>query len=186
MEVCTAGRVDPTWMFAVTRSELRSRIRYSTRSPLSTARFTVSPVRPASCLSLGVAMASLFDAPAANAKNSPVARRDDQPQWQDAASGYLRRIVSPAGIPQPMQIVEVHFPPGRRVAFKASRRDSHIYQQVWVLEGEIEITSDGECYRLCAGDCLAMQLGRPKVFYNPTNKLTRYAVVVASETTLKR
>src|SRR5687768_18375218 len=36
---------------------------------------------------LGVPLASLFDAPAAaQAPGGPVARRDDQPQWQDPAS----------------------------------------------------------------------------------------------------
>src|SRR5688500_16533225 len=68
---------------------------------------------------LGVTLASLFDAPAAaaHAPSGPVARRDDQPQWQDPASGYVRRNVSPPGVPQPMRIVEVQFPPGARVAF---------------------------------------------------------------------
>src|SRR5437660_6766439 len=52
---------------------------------------------------LGVTLASLFDAPAAAAQApGPVARRDGQPQWQDPASGYLRRNVSPPGVPQPM------------------------------------------------------------------------------------
>lgn len=138
--------------------------------------------------SLDVSMASLFDAPAAAAKteSQPIARRHDQPQWRDPASGYLRRIVSPPGIRQPMQIVEVHFPPRRRVAFKATRQDSHIYEQVWVLEGEMEITTDDQSYHLDEGDCLAMQLGRPKMFYNPTRKMTRYIVVVASESLLRR
>src|SRR5436189_1002825 len=58
---------------------------------------------------LGVTLASLFDLPAAApTPSSPVARREEQPQWRDPASGYLRRNVSPAGVPQPMQIVEVH------------------------------------------------------------------------------
>src|SRR5678816_3678632 len=63
---------------------------------------------------LRVTLASLFDAPTATAQaaSGPVSRREDQPQWQDPASGYLRRNVSPPGVPQPMQIVEVHFPPG--------------------------------------------------------------------------
>src|SRR3984885_2166144 len=70
---------------------------------------------------LGVTLASLFDVPATGARalGGPVARRDDQPQWQDPASGYRRRNVSPPGVPQPMQIVEVHFPAGGRVAFEA-------------------------------------------------------------------
>src|SRR5262245_36416083 len=70
---------------------------------------------------LGVTLAWRFEAPATVAKErptGPVARRGDQPQWRDPASGYLRRNVSPAGVPQPMQLVEVHFPPKARVAFE--------------------------------------------------------------------
>jgi transcriptional regulator with XRE-family HTH domain len=132
---------------------------------------------------LGVALASLFDAPAAAAQtpSGPVARREDQPQWQDPASGYLRRNVSPPGVPQPMQIVEVHFPPGGRVAFEASVREMRVYQQVWVLEGGIDITLGEERHRLREGDCLAMQLDGPTMFHNPTRKPTRYAVVIACE-----
>src|SRR5207245_10769068 len=36
---------------------------------------------------LGVTLASLFDAPAARTPSGPVARREDQPQWRDPASG---------------------------------------------------------------------------------------------------
>src|SRR5438067_9820190 len=89
---------------------------------------------------LGVTLAALFDAPAARAPAGPVARREDQPQWRDPASGYVRRNVSPPGVPQPVQIVEVHFPPGGRVAFETGGRDGRVYQQVWVLEGTINIT----------------------------------------------
>src|SRR4030081_1166445 len=48
---------------------------------------------------LGVMLASLFDAPAAASQppRGPGAPRADQPQWQDPASGYLRRNVSPPG-----------------------------------------------------------------------------------------
>lgn len=137
---------------------------------------------------LGVMLASLFDAQTATAQvpSGPVARRDNQPQWRDPASGYLRRNVSPPGVPQPMHIVEVHFPPGRRVAFETGARDVRVYQQVWVLEGAIDITLGEERHRLREGDCLAMQLDRPTLFHNPTRKLARYAVVSASENLLKR
>src|SRR5438552_8624874 len=47
---------------------------------------------------LGVTLASLFDAPAGPAPGGPVARRGDQPVWQDPASGYVRRNVSPPGV----------------------------------------------------------------------------------------
>jgi transcriptional regulator with XRE-family HTH domain len=132
---------------------------------------------------LGVPLAALFETPAAAARppGGPVSRREDQPQWRDPASGYLRRNVSPPGIPQPMQIVEVHFPPGARVAFEAGVRELCVYQQVWVLEGVIEITLGEECHRLREGDCLAMQLDGPTMFHNPTPKPTRYAVVIACD-----
>ena len=137
---------------------------------------------------LGVMIASLFDTPvvAAQVPSGPVARRDDQPQWQDPASGYLRRNVSPPGVPQPMQIVEVHFPPGGRVAFETGGRDARVHQQVWVLEGAIDVTLGVERHRLREGDCLAMQLDRPTMFHNPTRKPTRYAVVIASDPPARR
>lgn len=136
---------------------------------------------------LGVTLASLFHAPAADqAPSGSVARRKDQPQWQDPASGYLRRNVSPPGVPQPMQIVEVRFPPGRRVAFESAARDTRVYQQVWVLAGAIDITLGTQRHRLRKGDCLAMQLDCPTMFHNPTRKPARYAVVTACESPTSR
>jgi transcriptional regulator with XRE-family HTH domain len=135
---------------------------------------------------LGVMLASLFDAPAAPQPSGPVARREDQPQWRDPASGYVRRNVSPPGVSQPMQIVEVQFPAGARVAFETGARDTRVHQQVWVLEGEIDVTVGAERHRLRKGDCLAMQLDRPTMFHNPTRKPTRYAVVIATDAAARR
>jgi transcriptional regulator with XRE-family HTH domain len=133
---------------------------------------------------LGVTLPSLFDAAASVAKTfaGPVARRDDQAQWRDPDSGYVRRNISPPGIRQPMQIVEIHFPPGGRVTFETDVRDMNVYQQVWVLDGAIDISFGPERYRLRDGDCLAMRLDRPIMFHNPTRRTTRYAIVIASET----
>jgi transcriptional regulator with XRE-family HTH domain len=137
---------------------------------------------------LGVPLASLFDAPSAAVQtpSGPIARRDDQPQWQDPASGYMRRNVSPSGVPQPMQIVEVNFPPGRRVAFEAATREMRVYQQVWMLEGAMDITLGTERHRLREGDCLAMQLEGPTMFHNPARKPARYAVVIVCEPPLRK
>jgi len=137
---------------------------------------------------LGVTLPSLFDALArpAGAQSGPVARREDQPQWQDPESGYRRRNVSPPNVRQPMQIVEVHFPPRGRVAFETGERDLRVHQQVWVLRGVIDVTVGTERHRLREGDCLAMELGRPTMFHNPTRKPTRYAVVIAAVTSSRR
>ncbi|HEV8066391.1 MAG TPA: helix-turn-helix domain-containing protein [Planctomycetaceae bacterium] len=132
---------------------------------------------------LNVTLASLFDVPDAVSQrpSSPIARREEQLQWRDPASGYLRRNISPPGVPQPVQITEVHFPAGGRVAFEAGARDVRVDQQVWVLEGEIDITVGEQRHSLREGDCLAMQLDGPTMFHNPTQKPARYAVVIACE-----
>jgi transcriptional regulator with XRE-family HTH domain/mannose-6-phosphate isomerase-like protein (cupin superfamily) len=133
---------------------------------------------------LGVTLPALFDAPAA--AHGPVARREDQPQWRDPASGYVRRNVSPPGVSQPMQIVEVRFPAGASVAFETGIRDAPVHQQIWILEGMIAIALGEETFELREGDCLAMQLDRPTMFHNPTRKPARYAVVIASEPQARR
>lgn len=130
---------------------------------------------------LGVALASLFDEP--QAAPGPVARHADQPLWRDPHSGYVRRNVSPAGFPSPIQIVEVAFPPRARVAYETGAREPQIHQQVWVLEGSIDITLGEERHRLNAGDCLAHVLDRPMSYHNPTRKTARYAVVITATPT---
>ena len=131
---------------------------------------------------LGVTLASVFE-PAKGAERSegPIARRESQAEWRDPASGYRRRNVTPPGVGQPMQVVDVEFPAGGRVAFDSGVRDVRVHQQIWVLKGEIVITLGTERHRLRQGDCLAMQLDRPAMFHNPTRRTTRYAVVSASD-----
>ncbi len=130
------------------------------------------------CAGLGVTLASLF-APAAPAAG-PVARRADQPVWRDPSSGYVRRTVSPPGRSS-ISIVEVDFPPRGRVAFDAGWDAPRLDQQVWVLEGTLDLTVEGETTRLEAGDCRAMRVDGPIVYENPTDMPIRYVVVLTPE-----
>jgi transcriptional regulator with XRE-family HTH domain len=125
---------------------------------------------------LGVPLASLFDAPAPPA--DPVSRRKDQLEWRDPASGYVRRNVSPSGFPSPLQIVEVVFPAGARVAYETGPRPGVQHQQIWVLQGALEVTVDKTRHELGAGDCLAMVDDRQITFRNRTAKPVRYAVII--------
>ena len=128
---------------------------------------------------LGVALASLFETQ--RAMPGPLVRRVEQAQWRDPASGYLRRNVSPPDHPSPFRIVEVEFPAGRRVVLEGAAPGNVIQQQVWLLEGAMELTQGGQTHRLKAGDCLAMQLDGLMEYRNPTRKPARYAVVVAND-----
>ena len=127
---------------------------------------------------LGVPLASLFEAPVP--ASGPVSRLADQPQWRDPHSGYVRRNVSPGGSASPIHIVEILFPPKARVAYETGPREPQVHQQVWVLEGTIEVTLGDDRHRLAAGDCLALVLDRPTSYYNPTRQIARYAVVIAT------
>lgn len=127
---------------------------------------------------LNVSLASLFEAP--QPLRDPVARVADQLSLRDPHSGYLRRNVSPSGVASPIQIVEVLFPPKAHVAFDTGAREPQIHQQVWVLEGSIDVTVGDDHHRLKAGDCLAMVLDRPVSYHNPTRVNARYAVVIAT------
>jgi transcriptional regulator with XRE-family HTH domain len=128
---------------------------------------------------LGVPLAALFDVPATDAE--PLSRRAEQLSWRDPASGYVRRNVSPSGFASAIQIVEVSFPAGARVAYETGAREPRVHQQVWVLDGRIEVTVGARAHVLDAGDCLAMVLDRPVAFRNPTRRRARYAVVITTE-----
>jgi len=129
---------------------------------------------------LGVTLASLFeDSKAPAAEPSPMARVAEQPVWTDPASGYIRRNLSPAAR-SPIQLVDVIFPAGQRVAYDSVAREVEIHQQVWMIDGVMEMTVGDEHWRLEAGDCLAMRLDRSIVYHNPSRTPARYLVALAS------
>jgi transcriptional regulator with XRE-family HTH domain len=129
---------------------------------------------------LGVTLASLFEeAPGPPADPSPVARAEEQSSWTDPGSGYVRRNLSPP-LRSPLQLVHVTFPAGKRVAYDSAPRGDAVHQQVWILDGSMEIAVGELAWRLQAGDCLAMRLDQPIVFRNPTRKPARYLVALAS------
>lgn len=131
-------------------------------------------------IGLGVALASFFDDGIPSSEPpSPLIRADDQPVWQDPASGYVRRRLSPPA-PSPLQLVEVVFPAGQRVALDSAVHDADIHQQVWLIEGVMDLTVGEVTWHLQAGDCLAMRLNQPIVFHNPSRQDARYLVALAT------
>lgn len=137
---------------------------------------------------LGVTLSSLLEEEILDAADaaksvpaSPLARLEEQFVWQDPLSGYLRRSVSPAAVGSPIQIVEVQFPAGQRVAFENAPGALVQHQQIWMLAGEMEFGIGEATHRLKAGDCLAFTLDCPTFFYNPGEQSARYAVVIVAE-----
>ncbi|WP_029029765.1 helix-turn-helix domain-containing protein [Salinarimonas rosea] len=129
---------------------------------------------------LGTSVASLFaDAGEGNDGGSPLSRAADQSAWTDPQSGYVRRNVSPPAARGAAEIVDVTFPPGGRVVLDNALGWHGIAQQVWLLEGSLELTIGGETTRLAAGDCLFVRLDAPIAFHNPGETPARYAVVLS-------
>ncbi|QBE63815.1 helix-turn-helix domain-containing protein [Pseudoduganella lutea] len=120
---------------------------------------------------LGVPVASLFEKPVD--ATSPIARAGEQPVWTDPGSGYVRRTLSPT-VPSLMQLVEITFPAGARVAYETSSQD--IDRQLWMIEGQMEITVGDSRWELVAGDCLVMRLDEPSTYHNPGTVPARYLI----------
>jgi len=130
---------------------------------------------------LGVTLASLF-AERESGAASPLARRQEQRVWRDPDSGYVRRNLSPPGFPSLIELVEVIMPAGARVAYETGRRSVGVSQQIWIIDGEIEVGLGDETWRLLAGDCLCMDIEQPTIFRNLSDRAARYLVALTTDT----
>ncbi len=130
---------------------------------------------------LGVPLTQLFDSPQNTQSPQPMVRRTQQAEWKDPETGYIRRQVSPPNWKSPFQIVEIEFPAQYRVTYETSTNSKVVLQQIWVIEGQIDIQLGENFYALQEGDCLAMQLDQPIIYSNPSSKAARYILVVCNE-----
>lgn len=109
---------------------------------------------------------------------SPLIRRCEQRLWRDPSTGYLRRSVSPSGMPSRVDIVEVEFPAGARVSFPPREESRVMTQHVWLFAGELQMIIGETVHTLFPGDCLFMDIGDAFDFHNPTDRPARYAVIL--------
>jgi len=129
---------------------------------------------------LGVSLPALFSQETGAQSPNPLSQRSEQSAWTDPDSGYVRRHLSPQGGASPIELVEVCFPPGESVTFETTTRRIVTHQQIWVLEGEMQITTDQKVWHLQTGDCLALVLGPRIVFHNPTTHAARYLLALTN------
>ena len=106
-----------------------------------------------------------------------VSRAAAQQHWQDPATHYVRRSLSPRP-GGPLDLVLVDLPAGAEVAYPAATY-TFTRQQIWVIEGDLTFREGAETHELAAGDCL--ELGAPTdcAFVNRSKVNCRYLVVVA-------
>jgi transcriptional regulator with XRE-family HTH domain len=125
---------------------------------------------------LGCSLTTFFESD--EISPDPLARRAAQSIWRDPESGYVRRMLSPPHFDSPIDLIEVTFPAGARVAYAATHgRDLH--QQIWIISGAMAIQVGDALYSLAAGDCIATKVGEPIIYTNPHAKDARYLVALS-------
>ncbi|MGB8809279.1 MAG: XRE family transcriptional regulator [Acinetobacter calcoaceticus] len=130
---------------------------------------------------LDVPLTQLFANQQGNQSPQPIVRRSQQSEWKDPETGYIRRQISPPNWKSPFQIVEIEFPAHSRITYEISETSKVVQQQLWVVEGKIDIQLGESSYALSTGDCLAMQLNQPVIYSNNSSQVARYILVVSSQ-----
>jgi transcriptional regulator with XRE-family HTH domain len=100
----------------------------------------------------------------------------DQNLWIDPETGYVRRQLSPpAGMA--VELLELVLPALARVSYPPSAY-SFIDQQIWMLDGILELREGDGTIALARGDCYAFAAPVARTFFNPGPGPCRYLVAI--------
>ncbi|MFJ4690295.1 helix-turn-helix domain-containing protein [Streptomyces sp. NPDC088766] len=151
------------------------------RSTLSRAeRAEISPTAALLnrlCHVYGRTMSRLLGEVEAGAEPAPLVRAGEQPVWEDRASGFVRRSVSPPHPALRGELVEGRLAAGADLAYDRPPVPG-LEQHIWVLEGALEVTAQDTAHHLAAGDCLRLRVWGPTRFRCAGEKETRYVLAV--------
>ncbi|WP_371574754.1 helix-turn-helix domain-containing protein [Streptomyces sp. NBC_01314] len=106
-----------------------------------------------------------------------VVRAGEQAVWEDRASGFVRRSVSPPAAGLRGELVEGWLAAGADIAYDGPSVPG-LEQHIWVQDGTLHVTDRDVEHRLAAGDCLRMRVWGPTRFRCPGPEDVRYALVV--------
>jgi transcriptional regulator with XRE-family HTH domain len=106
-----------------------------------------------------------------------LARKGDQPGWEDPATGFRRKTVSPPGA-KTIELVHGELPPGVKIAYPAAAF-TFIDQQILSLTGTLTFIEGANQHDLSAGDCLALGPPCDCTFENRSQTACTYLVIVA-------
>ncbi|MEV5531200.1 helix-turn-helix domain-containing protein [Streptomyces prunicolor] len=104
-------------------------------------------------------------------------RAAEQPVWEDRASGFVRRSVSPPHTGLRGELVEGRLRAGADLAYDRLPVPG-LEQHIWVLEGALQVTAQDVEHHLDAGDCLRLRVWGPTRFRCPGPENVRYVLAV--------
>ncbi|MFF0014097.1 helix-turn-helix domain-containing protein [Streptomyces sp. NPDC005374] len=104
-------------------------------------------------------------------------RAAEQTVWEDRASGFVRRSVSPPHSGLRGELVEGRLAPGADIAYDRPPVPG-LEQHIWVLEGALDVTAQDVRHQLDTGDCLRLRVWGPTRFRCPGPDAVRYVLAV--------
>ncbi|UCM90261.1 helix-turn-helix domain-containing protein [Streptomyces marincola] len=99
-----------------------------------------------------------------------------QAVWTDAATGFVRRSVSPPHAGLRGEVMEGRLREGAVITYEAPPVPG-LEHHVWVLDGAVEVTVGEETHALGEGDCLRFRLWGPSGYRCPGPGDARYVLV---------
>ncbi|WP_367718439.1 helix-turn-helix domain-containing protein [Nitratireductor sp. GISD-1A_MAKvit] len=103
----------------------------------------------------------------------PLVPHSAQTVWEDAKSGFTRRVVSPPARALAGEAMEGVLSPGAQITYEGPPR-AGLEHHLVLLEGGLHITVDGAPHRLHPGDCLRYQLRGSSRFQADATAGARY------------
>jgi quercetin dioxygenase-like cupin family protein len=92
-------------------------------------------------------------------------------------TGFRRRSVSPPAQALAGEVLECELKPNTRISYEAPPRPG-LEHYLHLIEGQLEITVDGQTHRLEAGDCLRYQLFGASAFATGSDAGVRYFLFI--------
>lgn len=149
------------------------------RSTLSRAeRAEISPTAALLnrlCAVFGRTMSQLLSE--VEGESALLVRAADQPVWEDRASGFVRRSVSPPHAGLRGELVEGRLVVGADIAYDRPPVPG-LEQHIWVLEGALAVTVQDVEHRLAVGDSLRLRVWGPTRFRCAGEEDVRYVLAV--------
>lgn len=108
---------------------------------------------------------------------APRVPRAEQPVWTDSTIGFTRRSVSPPAQALSGEVLECTLDAGVQIAYDAPPR-AGLEHHLILLDGQLQITVDGQRHELQPGDCLRYQLFGPSAFVTPASSGARYLLFI--------
>ncbi|OIQ32383.1 MAG: XRE family transcriptional regulator [Roseobacter sp. MedPE-SWchi] len=95
--------------------------------------------------------------------HAPLIPREEQVLWQDPATGFQRRQVSPPAPTLTGEVIEGHLPPDERITYDSPSRPG-LEHHLILQQGALRLALSGQTYDLRPGDCLRYHLTGPSEF----------------------